>query len=371
MSHDILEGQYGTNPPETGVDWLEFDRISLNFIVIPLLFGKCLYLCFVQTKTARTMKKNFTMHELSQLVRRVEQVLHEIQSLPLGKSIKKIDFECSADPRVEEVEEVSLLIKGRPTDSHLKCLESLLVPFPDTPVPGSTCGERIGLRYKIQLRSQSAVVTLRWVGLRVIDQIHVGDYLFDDRSFSSKYMADKYPLAVVYEVTPEQVRLIAARATRLAWGEGSVLPPRPDVDSFISFNKGWKLGDFFQLRKAWNDKIKLLSGSKLPAAAYVAGLYDTVFQPGEWCLPTVDEGALIYSAGLRPILSRALSKAGVSLNKNCWLMDEKSEDEAYRIHYGPIHCSVVEAPKSEPNQVLAVTALRWDELEKFTIRDGI
>lgn len=297
----------------------------------------------------------------------VERVLNEIQAMPLGRSIKNIEFECSADPRVEEVEEVSLLVKGRPTDAHLKCIESLLTPFPDFSVKDSTCGERIGLRYKVQLRAQSAVITLRWTGLRVIDQVAVGDYLFDDRSFSPKYMSDKYPIAVVYDVAPDHIRLVATRATRLPWGEGCVQPFRPQVDSFISFNRSWELGDFFRKRKAWNDKLKTVSGTKLPAATYVAGLYDTVFQPGEWCLPTVDEGALLFSKEVRPVVSRALSKAGVSLNKNCWLMDERSETEAYRIHYGPIHSSVVEAPKSEQNQVLAVSALRWEELEKFTV----
>ena len=174
-----------------GMERVGFDTISPFFNPLMLFFPKYLYLCFVQPKPHKTMKKNFTLHELSLLAMNVERVLNEIQAMPLGRSIKNIEFECSADPRVEEVEEVSLLVKGRPTDAHLKCIESLLTPFPDFTVKDSTCGERVGLRYKVQLRAQSAVITLRWTGLRVIDQIAVGDYLFDDRSFSPKYMSDK------------------------------------------------------------------------------------------------------------------------------------------------------------------------------------
>lgn len=314
------------------------------------------------------MKRKFTMQELSQLAMAVERVFNEIKAMPLGKSIKRFDFECIGDPEKEEVEALAVHFKGRPTDSHLSKLAAILEEFPDSAVSGSTYGERIGLRYTVKLGSQSAVVTFQWVGLRTIDHIHVGDYLYGNRSFSSVLDKEKQPLAVVYEVAPDHVRLIATQSERRAWGVGSVLPARPNVDSFISFNKAWSLGDFFARRQTWTVGYQAVPDGSLPAASYVAHMQDALFQPGEWCLPTVDEGALIYSAALRPLLSRALCKVGVSLNKGCWLMDEKSDTQAYKILYGPIHSSVVEAPKNQVNPVLAVTALSWETLESYSTK---
>ena len=308
------------------------------------------------------------MQELSQLAMNVERVFNEIQAMPLGKSVKKFDFEFTGDPSVDAVEEVAVLFKGRPTDAHLDCLASILEAFPDKVVEGSTCGERIGLRYTVNLRSQSAKVVFRWVGLRVIDRIKVGDYIYADRSISARLETGKQPLAVVYDIATNQVRIISTQMGKFAWGEGCVLPVRPHVDSFISFKKAWQLGDFFEHRQAWTVGYKAIPDGQLPAAAFVAHLQDALFQPGDWCLPTVDEGALVFSAALRPVLSRALARVGVSLNKGCWLMDEQSDSTAYKILYGQIHSSVVGASKNQVNPVLAVSALRWDELETFTIR---
>ena len=50
------------------------------------------------------------------------------------------------------------------------------------------------------------------------------------------------------------------------------------------------------------------------------------------------------------------------------LMDEQSDSTAYKILYGQIHSLVVGASKNQVNPVLAVSALRWGELETFTIR---
>ena len=129
-----------------GVEIVEFDTISPIFDAITLFFTKCLYLCFVQTKAARTMNRKFTMQALSQLAMNVERVFNEIQAMPLGKSVKKFDFEFTGDPSVDAVEEVAVLFKGRPTDAHLDCLASILEAFPDKVVEGSTGGGRIGLR---------------------------------------------------------------------------------------------------------------------------------------------------------------------------------------------------------------------------------
>lgn len=308
------------------------------------------------------------MQELSQLAMNVERVFNEIQAMPLGKSVKRFDFEFTGDPSADTVEEVSVFLKGRPTDAHLDRFASILETFPDKAIKNSTCGERLGLRYSVNLRSQSAKIVFRWVGLRVIDRINVGDYIYADRSISARLEAGEQPLAVVYEVTADLLRVISTQMGKFAWGEGCVLPARPHVDSFISFKKAWQLGDFFERRQAWTEGYKAIPDELLPAATFVANLQDGLFQSGDWCLPTVDEGALIFSAALRPVLSRALYRVGVTLNKGCWLMDEQSDSAAYKILYGQIHSSVIGAPKSQVNPVLAVSALRWDELETFTVR---
>ena len=116
-----------------------------------------------------------------------QRIVEAIQGMPPGRQIKGFNFGLR-ESTVEKgsFDSVLIHIEGRPTDQHLALFDRLLALFPDEVGKDSRIGERFGLRYTAKVRSKSAVIEIRKVGLRLIDQVEPLHYLYSDKNPLSK-----------------------------------------------------------------------------------------------------------------------------------------------------------------------------------------
>lgn len=312
--------------------------------------------------------RTISKQELARLAMETQRIVEAIQGMPLGRQIKGFNFGLR-ESTVEKgsFDSVLIHIEGRPTDQHLALFDRLLALFPDEVEKDSRIGERFGLRYTAKVRSKSAVIEIRKVGLRLIDQVEPLHYLYSDKTFSPVFVHNRTSVAVVFAKEPDRLWLISTQTPleRLSWGEGVISEDFSRIDSFLPFQPGIKLDDFDTLWNTWRGRLDVVALKSHPAIQAVANLSDGVIQKGRWALPSALEAAFIYQQPVRSALQPVLSKAGIALSKDIWLREEASEGKAYKLRYQSLNSSVVPMEKCSLERVIAVTCVRWDEIESW------